>query len=116
MGQDTRNGDLKELELLEAIHNVEEGIDLFLKQKDLEAQQILQDARRQFQEARTEAERDALRELDRRKEGLILEAELKAGRIIAGGTENIRREREAFESKKSQIVHEILNHLLGEGK
>ncbi|MDF1525037.1 MAG: hypothetical protein RRA32_06290 [bacterium] len=113
MTPEERKGDLKELELLEEIHNTEEEIDLFLKQKELEAQQVLEDARRQAQEVRTEAERDALRELDHRKKSLILEAEQEAGRIIAGGTENVRREREAFENKRSQIVHEILDHLLG---
>lgn len=113
MTPERRKGDLKELELLDEIHKAEEEIDLFLKRKGLEAQKILQDARHQVEKVQLETDKEARRELDLRKEGLIREAEEKAGRIIAKGAEKVRREGKALKEKKAQVVREILELVLG---
>jgi len=113
MAPERRKGDLKELELLDEIHKAEEEIDLFLEQKDQEAQQILQDARHHVEKVQLETEKEARHQLGCRREDFICGAEEEAGRIIARGIEKLREEGETLKYKKEQIVHEILELLLG---
>ncbi len=102
----------KEQLFFDDVHQTEEEIDLFLKERKEEADRILQDALRQVEDQKDEVLRATHEEKVRIREDLIRLAEEQAAGLLEEASRGGEQENASLEGNRSAVTGKILEYLL----